>query len=118
MKKGDNIILKDEYRNKPIFSVQADMGDSVKLSKKYFDKYETWTPWKKLFSDTMIAGVTYKFEWRTDNKRKVEVRVEDIGKAVACCSPEDKFDIRKGTAIAFYRMVKKLCDYEISEESI
>lgn len=78
-------------------------------------KSRQWTQWTALLTTTMVNRKTYDFEWRTDKHKKIQVRVLGYGKAEANCSEEDTFDLRTGTAIAFYRMLKKICNRELEE---
>lgn len=91
----------------------------VQVEKK---KHE-WTEWEDdLFPSDFYNPITdkhvhVKLEWRTDNEKRVQVRVKDDSqlRSRSSCYKDDKFSINNGYNLAKYRVYIKWLSKVVDE---
>lgn len=95
----------------------------VQVEKKIEKKKHEWTEWKDVsllpgFYDP-IAGkhVNVILEWRTDNKKRVQVRMKDNPqlRSRSSCYKDDKFSVYNGYSLAKRRVYIKWLSKVVDE---
>lgn len=85
----------------------------VPAENKVEKKKHEWTEWKDRTFDFYDPIENYfigvDVEWRTDNEKRVQVRVKDNPQIRSCssCYKDDEFSVHDGYLLAMYRLYPK-----------
>ena len=95
----------------------------VQVENKVEKKKHEWTEWEDdllpsdFYNPITDEYVNVNLEWRTDNKKRVQVRVKDDSqlRSRSSCYKDDKFSIDNGYKLANYRVYIKWLSKVVDE---
>ena len=93
----------------------------VQVENKIEKKKHEWTEWRIVcsvfYNPINDKHVHVNLEWRTDNEKRVQVRVKDDSQLRSCssCYKDDKFSINNGYDLTKYRVYIKWLSKVVDE---